>query len=83
MHARSSINAVTVLAEISNALAPPIGFIEVWNDQGSGAHTDIRVMWMNPPSGYTCLGYVAMVGYHSLPNIIINIITTGIALLNK
>ena len=59
LHARPSINAVTVLAEISNALAPPIGFTEVWNDRGSGAHTEVRVIWMNPSSGYTCLGYVA------------------------
>ena len=31
------------------------------------AHTDVRVMQLNPPSGYTFLGYVAVVGYHSLP----------------
>ena len=31
-------------------------------------HADVRVMQMNPPSGYTCLGYVAVVGYHNLSN---------------
>ena len=34
---------------------------------GMTAHTDVRVMQLNPPSGYTFLGYVAVVGYHSLP----------------
>ena len=43
---------MTVLAKISNALAPPVGFTEVWNDRGSGTHIDVRVMQVNPPSGY-------------------------------
>jgi hypothetical protein len=67
-HNKPNIPALTVSAVVSNALAPPASFTEIWNDRGSGAHRDVRVMRMNPPSGYTCLGNVAIEGYSSVPN---------------
>ena len=60
--------ALTVSALVSGALARPTGFTEIWNDRESDANRDVRVMKMNPPSGYTCLGYVAIEGYSSVPN---------------
>lgn len=33
-----------------------------------GAHSDIRVMKMNPPADYICLGHVAVLGYDSTPD---------------
>ena len=45
-------------------LASPVDFTEVWNDRGSDAHTDVRViLWMNPHLSRLCV-----VGYHSLPD---------------
>ena len=67
-HNKPNIPALSVSAVVSDALAAPTGFTEIWNDRGSGANRDVRVMKMNPPSGYTCLGYVAIEGYSSVPN---------------
>ena len=67
-HGKPSNPSLTVTALVADALAPPAGFSEVWNDQGSGADRDVRVMRMNPPSGYTCLGYVAVIGYGTNPD---------------
>ena len=67
-HGKPSIPSLTVTALVADALAPPTSFSEVWNDRGSGADRDVRVMRMNPPSGYTCLGYVAVVGYGTNPD---------------
>ena len=67
-HNRPMVGSLTVYACVSDALMPPKDFTEIWNDQGSGADHDVRVMRMNPPSGYTCLGHVAVVGYNNLPD---------------
>ena len=60
--------SLTVTDLTGDALAPPTGFTEVWNDRGSDADDDVRVLRMNPPAGYTCLGYVAARGYGTTPN---------------
>lgn len=67
-HNKPNRPALTASAVVSDALAPPTGFTEIWNDRGSGAKRDVRVMRMNPPRGYTCLGHVAIEGYSSVPN---------------
>lgn len=67
-HNKPPVPAMTVTALESGALAPPTGFSEVWTDRGSGADRDVRVMKMNPPSGYTCLGHVAVEGYNTYPD---------------
>lgn len=60
--------SLTVKALEPDALAPPTGFTEIWNDRGSGANDDVRVMKMNAPSGYTCLGHVAVRGHTNTTN---------------
>ena len=60
--------SLVVSALTQSALAPPAGFTEVWNDRGSGADRDVRVLRMNPPQGYTCLGDVAIEGFNSIPD---------------
>lgn len=67
-HGKPGVPAMTVSAKTSNSLAPPFSFTEVWNDRGSDADTDVRVMKMIPRYGYTCLGHIAVVGYSSTPN---------------
>ena len=67
-HSKSNVPSLSVSAKVDGALAPPVGFTEIWNDRGSGARADVRIMRMDPPSGYTCLGHVAVVGYSSLPD---------------
>ena len=66
----SSPGDTTLVAKAveGGALAHPTGFSEVWNDRGSGADDDVRVMSMNAPTGYTCIGHVAVEGYSNLPN---------------
>lgn len=67
-HGRPNFPSLTVSALTSDALAPPAGFTEVWNDRGSGADDDVRIMRMDPPSGYTCLGHVAVRGHSATPD---------------
>jgi hypothetical protein len=67
-HSKPNVPALFVSAVVSDALVPPASFTEIWNDRGSGANRDVRVMRMNPPRGYICLGYVAIEGYNSMPN---------------
>ena len=67
-HGKPSKGSLMVTALVPDALAPPTGFNEIWNDRGSGADEDVRVMEMNAPSGYTCLGHVAVRGYMNTPD---------------
>lgn len=67
-HKKPTISSMTVSALVPDALAPPTDFTEVWNDGGSGADEDVRIMNMNPPQGYICLGQVAVNGYSNRPN---------------
>ena len=67
-HGRPNFNAMVVKSLEAGSLSPPVSFTEVWNDRGSGANQDVRIMRMNPPTGYTCLGHVAVLGYSTTPN---------------
>lgn len=60
--------SLTVSALVDDALAPPTGFTEIWNDRGSDADKNVRVMKMDAPDGYTCLGHVAVRGYKNKPD---------------
>jgi len=55
-----STKAVLVTQKKSGALVKPSSFSLVWNDGGSGADEDVAIYRMNAPSGYTCLGGVAV-----------------------
>jgi len=45
-------------------LAPPLTYIQVWNDKGSGADMDGSIWMPVPPSGYVALGAVSQNGYN-------------------
>ena len=68
-HSRPRSVALTVSAQDDDALAPPLSFSEIWRDSGSGADKDVKVLRMDPMTGYTCLGHVAITGYNSVPDI--------------
>ena len=61
-------HALIVKGLEEGSLAQPVGFTEVWNDAGSGARRDVKIYRMDPPPGYTCLGYVAAEG-SSVPDL--------------
>ena len=61
--------SATVSALTPDALAPPMSYIEVWRDRGSGADQDVKIFRLIPKSSYTCLGYVAVNGYNTLPDL--------------
>lgn len=46
-------------------LAAPVGYAQVWNDKGSGAHMDGSIWLPIPPSGYVALGAVSQNGYNT------------------
>ncbi|PIK41159.1 hypothetical protein BSL78_21983 [Apostichopus japonicus] len=58
-------SAVVVKPLTEDALAHPDSFTEVWNDRGSGGPLAVRFFTMNPRSGYTCLGSVALDNYQT------------------
>ena len=68
-HNKPNIPALTVSALSPDALAQPTDYREIWNDRGSGADDDVRFLRMNNPTGYTCLGYLAVKGYGTVPNL--------------
>lgn len=57
-----------VASKIKKALIRPTSFTEVWNDKGSGSDGDVAIYRMNAPSGYTCLGEVAVGSYNKQPD---------------
>ena len=61
-HEKPGTNALIVKALEEGSLAHPVSFTEVWNDARSGARRDVKIFRMDPPQGYTCLGYVAAEG---------------------
>ncbi|KAL5272547.1 hypothetical protein ACHWQZ_G000674 [Mnemiopsis leidyi] len=61
---KPTTKGVLVAMRKAGALVHPSSFTRVWKDSGSGAHADVAIYKMNAPSGYTCLGGVAM-GSHS------------------
>jgi len=40
-------------------IKPPIGYVEVWNDHGTGTRQDCSIWYPRPPDGYVSIGYVA------------------------
>ncbi|MFC2133745.1 Vps62-related protein [Bacteroidota bacterium] len=48
----------------SDALAAPLDYTHIWNDQGSGANNDGSFWAPVPPNGYKALGIVAQSGYN-------------------
>lgn len=44
-------------------LMPPVGYTQIWNDQGSGGHNDGSIWQPVPPDGYVAIGAVATTGY--------------------
>ena len=67
-HSRPKTLAMTVMALESDALAEPASFTSIWNDKGSGAKKDVTIYRMNPSSGYTCLGHIAVRSYEEQPS---------------
>eukprot|EP00918_Siedleckia_nematoides_P062106 GHVU01135478.1.p1 GENE.GHVU01135478.1~~GHVU01135478.1.p1 ORF type:complete len:585 (+),score=34.59 GHVU01135478.1:41-1795(+) len=67
-HSKPSLPAVMVKELQRGALARPQSFQEIWNDRGSGANSDVKIMRMVPPSGYTCLSNVVVRGYSTNPD---------------
>ena len=63
-----TFNAVQVKEIIGGSLAAPTGSVEIWNDRRSGGRHDVRVMQLKAPSGYVCLGNVAVLGYNTVPD---------------
>ena len=53
---------------LMNPLINPTSFSLVWNDRGSGADADVAIYKMNAPSGYTCLGDVAVNSHSTKPD---------------
>lgn len=65
---RPTAKAVLVSQRKAGALSHPIRFSRVWRDSGSGAYSDVAIYMMNAPSGYTCLGGVAMGSHYTKPD---------------
>jgi len=61
-------NAVLVSERKAGSLVQPTSFSLVWNDKGSGAHADVSIYRMTAPSGYTCLGAVAVDSFQTSPD---------------
>ncbi|XP_071814564.1 uncharacterized protein [Apostichopus japonicus] len=67
-HQQPTTSSILVRDYSGDALRAPSGFTEVWNDRGSGGTFDVRILRMDPPVGYVCLGHVAVIGYNNLPD---------------
>lgn len=62
----SSIVVVSPLTE--DAIRPPIGYNQMWNDKKSGGKQDISFWQVVPPDGYVALGDVVNAGYAKPPD---------------
>ena len=52
---------VIIVVEFAVQTSPkPTGSQLIWSDAGSGADDDVKIYELIPPSGYTCLGHVAV-----------------------
>ncbi|PIK38388.1 conserved uncharacterized protein [Apostichopus japonicus] len=67
-HQQPTTSSILARDYSGDALRAPSGFTEVWNDRGSGGTFDVRILRMDPPVGYVCLGHVAVIGYNNLPD---------------
>lgn len=59
--------ATLVVRDDPKALRPPVGYEQIWNDEGSGGVHDVTIWSPIPPLGYTCLGSVARPDYDGPP----------------
>ena len=67
-HSKPSVISITVKELKPGSLIAPTGFQEMWNDRGSGARGNVRILRMTAPFGYSCLGHVAIDSYSQLPD---------------
>jgi hypothetical protein len=56
------VSPVAVYRGDDPALAPPLGYVLVWRDTGSGAHEHVTIWAPQPPPGFAALGCVAVSG---------------------
>ena len=59
--------AALVIRDDPDALRPPVGYEQIWNDQGTLGTHDVTIWNPIPPPGYACLGSVATPGYDAPP----------------
>ena len=52
-----------------NILKQPVSVTQIWNDHGSHAKKDVAIYRLNPPSGYKCLGMVAVASHSTQPDL--------------
>lgn len=50
---------------VNPVLMPPIDFVQIWNDKGSGAEMDGSIWMPVAPQGYVALGAVSQTGYNA------------------
>lgn len=67
-HGVAPKTALAVTAVAADALAPPTGYIKVWDDSGSGGNQDVQFWQPLAPSGYTCIGHLAVANYWQTPD---------------
>ena len=63
-----STQSVLVKELIAGSLVAPTGSTVIWNESGTGGRYQLRVFLLTAPTGYTCLGNVAVEGHVDLPN---------------
>ena len=60
--ATDSINGTLPCTRSVFAVAPPVGFEQVWNDHGSRKSPSYSCWRLLPPQGYVALGYILKFG---------------------
>jgi hypothetical protein len=55
--------ATVVIRDEPDALRPPVGYEQIWNDKGTLGEHDVSIWSPIAPLGYTCPGSVATPGY--------------------
>ena len=60
--------ATLVIRDDPDALRPPVGYEQIWNDKGTLGANDVTIWNPIPPLGYACLGSVATPGYDTPPS---------------
>ncbi len=68
-HGKPGTVAMAVRALTAGALAPPASATEIWRDSRSGADVDVKILRLNPSSGYTCLGHIAIASHSESPDL--------------
>ena len=59
--------ATLVIRDDPDALRPPLGYEQIWNDKGTLGANDVTIWSPIPPLGYACLGSLATPGYDTPP----------------